>query len=371
MAQPTEPDALRELLARRVDEIAAEAVRTDGEVAETRLEAAARLARLVELRGATAAQRRRRRVIPLASIITLVLASVLLFVHVPRTHVELHVTVSEVGFVVPTYQVFSDAMSVRAVGVSGVTAVELPGLRRREAADVLLTASRASSGPGSVDLDPITLPGRSRVSLRRLDDPGRYEVILSGVAELAGTANGAVEIVVPPNLNAPLRFASPQHITFTTDTAEVRLDLTLAGRDGQAEPLRVPLSVERLRLYRIDRFEGPEQTVVREVSTVRSGKIYFESINGEERMVRSGEELRFDAASGEVSEWRLDSAGIGLRFRGTVRGMRTGVGPAQRSLMPTMLEWLRARHGLGLLWATTAYVVGVFVTVRGWWKRQP
>ena len=38
-------------------------------------------------------------------------------------------------------------------------------------------------------------------------------------------------------------------------------------------------------------------------------------------------------------------------------------------LMPTLLDWLRARHGLSLLWATTAYLVGLFVAILGWWRR--
>jgi hypothetical protein len=35
--------------------------------------------------------------------------------------------------------------------------------------------------------------------------------------------------------------------------------------------------------------------------------------------------------------------------------------------MPTYLEWLRARHGLSLLWGTTLYLFGVIVGALRWW----
>ena len=63
--------------------------------------------------------------------------------------------------------------------------------------------------------------------------------------------------------------------------------------------------------------------------------------------------------------------GVRLRFHGRVRGLSSGSSEIKRSLMPTVLDWLRAQHGLSLLWGTTAYVVGLFITVLGWWRRPP
>jgi hypothetical protein len=36
--------------------------------------------------------------------------------------------------------------------------------------------------------------------------------------------------------------------------------------------------------------------------------------------------------------------------------------------MPTWLEWLRARHGLSLLWGTALYLFGLAVGVLRWWR---
>lgn len=366
-----EANALRAVLARRIEEATAEALRADGDVAPARLEALARLERMLKMREAAAASDRWRWAVPAVAVATLVAASVLLFARVRSTQVELDLTVSEIGFLVPTVQVLSNAMSVTALGVSGLTAVELPG-RRQDASDLLLTPDRAAARPGTVNVNPITVPAGTRVVLRNLDSPRRYELVIGGrVAGLAVAANGPVRIVVPPDVNEARIFAFPRRISLEPDSDEVRLDLMFAEQAGTPGPLWTPLPVQRLTLSRIDQFEGPEQTILREGSTIRSGTVYFEALNGKAQPVRAGEELRFTRSSGEVREWRLGDSGIGLRFRGTVHGMSSGSDDARRSLMPTTLDWLRARHGVTLLWGTTAYVVGAFITVLGWWKRQP
>jgi hypothetical protein len=46
--------------------------------------------------------------------------------------------------------------------------------------------------------------------------------------------------------------------------------------------------------------------------------------------------------------------------------METGSEDSPRSLMPTWLEWLKARHGLSLLWGTTLYLFGLVLGVARW-----
>ena len=35
--------------------------------------------------------------------------------------------------------------------------------------------------------------------------------------------------------------------------------------------------------------------------------------------------------------------------------------------MPTYLAWLKARHGLYLLWGTTLYLFGLIASLLRWW----
>jgi hypothetical protein len=79
--------------------------------------------------------------------------------------------------------------------------------------------------------------------------------------------------------------------------------------------------------------------------------------------------LRFGRASGTILTLDLREDGIAARFQGTVREMRAGAGDHPRSLMPTLLEWLRQRQGLSLLWGTALYLFGIAMTLRRWWRR--
>jgi hypothetical protein len=48
--------------------------------------------------------------------------------------------------------------------------------------------------------------------------------------------------------------------------------------------------------------------------------------------------------------------------------MVTGSLDNPQNLMPTWLEWLKAQHGLSLLWGSTFYLVGVLLTLSRWVK---
>ena len=37
--------------------------------------------------------------------------------------------------------------------------------------------------------------------------------------------------------------------------------------------------------------------------------------------------------------------------------------------MPTLLDWLRQRQGLSLLWGTALYLFGIVTTFRRWWRK--
>jgi hypothetical protein len=77
--------------------------------------------------------------------------------------------------------------------------------------------------------------------------------------------------------------------------------------------------------------------------------------------------LHLEGVHGVIRTLQLLEDHIALTFHGYVSGMRSGYGANPRSLMPTYLEWLQARHGLSLLWGTTIYLVGLLVGALRWW----
>jgi hypothetical protein len=84
--------------------------------------------------------------------------------------------------------------------------------------------------------------------------------------------------------------------------------------------------------------------------------------------LREGEDLRFNLSDGQIRTLKLDKNQLILKFHGHVGGMTTGWEKIRVNLMPTWLAWLRARHGLGLLWGTTLFLFGLINRIIRWWK---
>jgi hypothetical protein len=139
--------------------------------------------------------------------------------------------------------------------------------------------------------------------------------------------------------------------------------------DKSAGMFSSQLSVSNLSLFHIDEFLDTDRTVIRRASTILSGTLYFAALNDQERKLRPGEMLHFVQSQGEFRTLRLQDDYIDLKFHGRVRGMGVGSGENRQSLMPTWLEWLRARHGLSLLWGTTLYLLGLIAAVLRWWGK--
>lgn len=368
-------DPLRALLAEWADGLAADALNDGGQVPAERLDALARLARLADLRDAATIAPKRRWPTVAVVLGTLVGVSALIFARVRSTEVELDLHVSELSFVVPAEHVITDAMNVVALGVDGLSAVELPGSHPgpgalQQATTLRLAVDRTGPQRGTASLSPITVRTRTRVSLGRTQSPRQYRLGIRGaVSDLAASLQGPVRIVLPPGLNEVRDFPVPRRIGLQPDSQEVTLDFETGDQPGVPQPFRSPVPAESLSLLRIDQFQTAGRTMVPRVSTIQSGTVFFEEIDGHARPLRAGEGLSLSRSEGEIRELRLSDSGLTVRFHGKVRGMSVGTGEARRSLMPTYFEWLSARHALALLWGATGTMLGLFLTVTGWWKR--
>jgi hypothetical protein len=366
--------ALRALLSKQSEQVADGALQTSGQVSADRLDELNRLARLVEMREDATRPGRNRWAVPLVAVVTVAGMSVLLFARVSSTEIELELKVSELSFVVPELRILTNALNVSGLRVSGLRAIELPGegadSSAGHAASISLAQDQVGRRTGTVSVDPISVPGGARVWLRKVGGPRWYGMSIRGtISGLAVSAKGPVRLVVPQVMNEMRDFSFPRRIDLVADSEQVSLEFATAEAAEQHHAFQSPLPADSLFLSRIDRFQHGDQALVRQVPTIQSGTLYLESLNGEARPLREGEGLNLEWSSGEMRQLRLDDDGILLRFHGMVRGMTTGSGDVRRSLMPTWLESLRAQHGLWLLWGTTAYVVGFFVTVLGWWRR--
>ena len=116
-------------------------------------------------------------------------------------------------------------------------------------------------------------------------------------------------------------------------------------------------------MSRIDQNFDTETPVVRAVSTILDGAIYYESLGSKKQVLSRGEHIRFKNSEGKLSKLELLDGHISLTFIGNVSGMTTGDDKKRASLMPSLLEWLKARISipllLGALLVTFVLIFGV------------
>jgi hypothetical protein len=308
-------------------------------------------------------------------VVTLVVASVLLFTRVPTTAIEFGGSFTGLGFVSAIEQPLNRPLDVTAIGVTGLKGAQLPdevALQDRGSPAIRIAIDSMKDGKrGSIVVDRIVVPAGTHVWLSRTDLPRQYRISLRSAAPVPVRVHadvmGAVAIA-PANAPATTTILrAPRPVDFTGTTSALDLDLTLPPV-AQA-PRWQQIEARDLQVYRVENEQDSDRPLARPISTVLSGSIFFESVGGTERKLRPGEMLRFGGASGTFLTLDLRDDGIATTFQGDVRDLRTGAGEHPRSLMPTLLDWLRQRQGLSLLWGTALYLFGVITTFRRWWRK--
>jgi hypothetical protein len=365
-------DPMRELLKREIDKLTREASDSDGAIHRYNIEKVSELSELIELRDSLLPKRRNWPV-ALVFLGSLAVASVLLFVRVRETDIELDAQLSQVSFSLAKPQALTGPMNLSRLGITGLQDVQwptssenLPTPGRRPIAIFLSPSASPGQGSGAVTLDPLPLPSGTRLVLGLSDQVNQYQLLVraSGVALQAGIC-GPLEVGMSGSPVRSLNYSSPKQVTARGGFEEVNLSLTFPSMPQS--PISPQLDVRDVSFMRVDQFLDSNQTLVRRVSMILSGMLFLESLNGQEVRLRPGEELQFEHSSGEIRTLELGAHRIDFKLRATVSGMSVGSGEGHRSIMPTYLEWLRARHGLALLWGASLYLFGITASLLRWW----
>jgi hypothetical protein len=369
-ASKTDSAAVIEQLLR--DEVQALSERTakpGGNVSAEEMESIRRLRELLEIRRCLAPPRRRRWPVIMTLVVTLLLVSFLFFDRMKSADVEMDLKVSEVAFRLARPHRLWDLMSVTSLGVSGVGEIELPASIGQAAAgkrDGGFRLATESDGKrfGAANLAPLELPTGTRVRLQKTSISRQYRLSLQADnIAIRVDADGRVTISAPGLPPSHFDFAVPQAISSHTGHDEVEVDLTVAHSIDAKFLAEVPIN--ELSVARVEESSNSAQSFARHVSNIISGSVYFETL-GTEAKLRPAEEIRLDSAVGEIRNIVLEDNGIAVSFHGRVAGMTIGFEEG-RSIMPTRLEWLRAQHGLPLLWGTALYLFSMITAALRWW----
>jgi len=148
------------------------------------------------------------------------------------------------------------------------------------------------------------------------------------------------------------------------------LDLDLVFPPAALRTLVSNLSVENLVLARLEESNDAAHTAVRRVSTIRSGTLYLNALDGKAIELNKRQALQFGRSEGELRSTTISEAGVELSFTGRVRGMTGGSMRHPVDLMPSILQWLAANQTLALVWSTALSLFGTWFTVDRWWRNR-
>lgn len=369
---PPRPDDLCSLFDAQLRELADTARATGGQLPSEAFANAERLARLVQMQRDRALPGRtgqRWRMVALFAA-TLALVSLLLLATVRETEVELHLVVSELSFTLATRQQLSEPLQLASLGASGLVGVALPGETAGGGgvARVLLHAADAT-GSGTLSLAPLVGPAGAEVTLRTSDAPNELRLSIKGLdSSVRADVSGTITALLPRQAKQTIYATTPQAVVLAPGPDDV--DIDFVAMNPAVSLLAPSLAISTLALVRIDEVSQGGRSVVRRVSTLHSGSVFYDELAGRELRLRAREALRFEEARGEIRAVHFADGRLVVDFHGRVRGMASGSLDHPRNLMPSWLEWLRANQPLALLWGAVLYLFGLLTTLLQWWKKN-
>ncbi|HEY0763012.1 MAG TPA: hypothetical protein VGD61_11645 [Pyrinomonadaceae bacterium] len=367
---------LRRILEERAQAAVDEAIQSNGQVPADKINALEHLSRLIEINELSRPKSQRRWAIPGLLVLTVSIISLLLFIHVDETEISLDLSSSGLSFIAPPEQQLfpKDGFDLTELGTAGITStIHLPGTSKIKEQDlfaspVQIKVDPQKTGSGTINLPSLALPVQSHVRVEVLDPNVRsYRIAVKGA-----DPSFRVELDRTVHIESPNKVASDFDITANAavvhcGTEECDLDLTFRSTKPTILP---PLLISDLSLLRLDPLTNELGSVRHESSTILSGKLVFNSLNGRELNLDGGDSIRFDTSTGVIRTLRLLDGHVDLQFTGNVSGLRVSHGQESTTLMPTWLEWLRARHQLSLFWGTSVYVLGILFGAIRWWGKS-
>lgn len=311
----------------------------------------------------------------IALVITGLLALFLHLGHLSNTEVRMELSVSELNFTSPQKQVLTNIMKLSSIGVSGLDNVQiLTGVAGENSpSSVLLSVDTTSSYPGSITMDALSLPAGMRIGIRNTEATGEYRFFFQGKAiDLPVQVNGSVKMISPPNPPVVLNYTSPGLIMLQAAKEGVDLDLNFqssANRIFQGQ-----IAADSISFLRIEENHDDENSIVRTVSTILSGTLYFDKLGGKKQVLLPGQEIGFKKFHGSINTLELFDDHIAINVIGSVSGMTTGDTNNRANLMPTYLQWLNSKVSLSLIivmeLVLLAIILGAFAPLREYFTQR-
>jgi hypothetical protein len=284
----------------------------------------------------------------------------------PAAEASIELEVSSLGFRLERPYDPLNNLPLAELAASDLRRVELPAVEDRPARALRpengrplgVRLSRADGGP-RLTLNQSSFPAGLWIYLEAVGE-GRYRLELfdhpdDGAVAAGGAPTERPKSRIRVNFDGPLDFKSlyqplerlvprgPASIELTPRTGRLAVDLVLDGPEAAA--LAPDVAVTGLEFVRIEDRSSVEQTDLRALSTVLSGRVRFAS--GPLHELQKGEVLRIGDCAGVLRRVVLGRNGLSVDFRGRVSAASAEVpGSSERNLMPSFLTDLLSSQTL-------------------------
>jgi hypothetical protein len=366
-----EGNPLRTLLYREVKAATERTIQASGQVSLDQVEGLSRLARLVDISEAAYQSRARHLWTVLAAIaVTLGIISLLFFVRVRETSIEMQLAVSAVAFVLQAEGMLVEKVDASEFGAVGLSEVHFRG-QAHQASAIKLSSRQGHEQESVITLAELSAPAGTHVRLTKTDVPNQYRVLLEGTEDIALSAkvivSGPVDVILLPPVEVKpfeeFNAYSPEHMNLKAESKAVHFDVT--PRPPKVELSSLPLQVSNLSLFRVLGGEGR----LRRMSSIFDGSMVLEEVDRKTYKLRPTDDIRFEGTIGQIWGHGVQDGQIALKYHGRAQRLRIGSEESPTDLMPRLVEWLSARYPISLLWGLAGYVFLVVRFVFGGWRR--
>jgi hypothetical protein len=367
-AQPNHLAKLKALLRQRAAQTAESAVR-NGTASHEETQALQDLVTLCSVLEATGEKHKLRVAPAIMFLLAMVCASMLLFFRVRSSEVELKVSATSTTFqLAEARQLVMNEPSLREIRIGRIheiSAIPCSGVETHRRIRSLAVAVEPGRDAGAITLGAIEGSAGLGLTLRATEAPAVWDMEFNDVpVTLSLRLEGAVRI---ENQLCHFEGLVPMVVTIAMEKTGARLNFELVRPGDRLFPVLLPvkaLSFRESELLRI----GGKQTHAERSTLMGGSSLFYEDLSGKEEKLREGERLDVNVEHGWLQLPQKSGSVLDSRFRGSLTLLVSGPPDAPRDLKPSWLDYVRAQHGLELMWGTAISLFGLAGTLLQWWK---
>ena len=212
-------------------------------------------------------------------------------------------------------------------------------------------------------LDGFDLIGVQEIELQRLGRLGNLRIRLTGKqVRTKITLTGEATLEHGEGQSELFDFAEPEKLTIVGDDRELNVDV----RTLTADTIKLSgLGIKALEFRATQEELRNERLVTIRRSGILDGELRLRQVQKSISLLHE-DELDLNGFVGKVYELTMKPDHFSVALVGNASDVR--LGGEQRSVMPSILETLRARSDLTVYWGSAIWAAGLFISILQWYR---